>query len=827
MANQNQSKTTSFLKRGISTPIGIAIILLVFLICGGILVWQYLGAPQKVSFPITPPSLTEPTEPTLKIGPIDLTGISTEKISFAKYYSLSSLDIPLQISQYSLPLKTNQISNFNDFSTKISLSSNASDLLEKNGFAVINNPFNQKEEDIVQPYQTLKDREIPIFITADSLLHLYHIQFDETLRQIEEREFYDKIWQISKELLDDSISKYSGSGAEGDLKEAAKRNVAFFSVGLSLLQPKENQLCQNGRKCEDPGLSSAFFEKQDLTKYKFSVPDFVKNEVEQELDLIEKHQGFSKSPLFIYKEDYSQYVPRGHYTRSEKLKNYFKAFMWYGRISMLLKGTNQVEAGEICNNFPSCKAFISLYDAKIQTIQAALIASNFALNKELKDKWDRIYSVTAFYVGLSDDLGPYEYLEALNSVFEGKFDPTNDLTDENIGKLKAKLAEYRLPKIYGGTGEAHLWPPFTPEQADELLGITQGFRLMGQRFIPDSYMFSELVSPSVGMYSGDNCVQTFTCEVTGGGLARTFPRGLDVMALLGSERAKELLEELGETEYTGRDKEGKTISYETQFNKLKEEFDKFNEVDWQKNLYWSWLYSLKSLLKDFGTGYPTFMQTEAWHDKELTTALASWAELRHDTILYAKQSYTPVFESMPPPEPPVVGYAEPVPEFYNRILALTRMTNVGLDKMNVLDEDSKQRLQNLEKILKRLVDLSKKELENKGLTEEDYDFIKNFGDQLNGVITSVPEKSKKTTIIADVHTDINTKKVLEEGVGYVNLIAVAYKVPDGRILIGAGPVFSYYEFKQPMKDRLTDEKWRDILISNLPERPEWISNFAE
>lgn len=69
-------------------------------------------------------------------------------------------------------------------------------------------------------------------------------------------------------------------------------------------------------------------------------------------------------------------------------------------------------------------------------------------------------------------------------------------------------------------------------------------------------------------------------------------------------------------------------------------------------------------------GYPSFMQTKAWYDKELTTALASWTELRHDTILYAKQGYDPVGFGFPPP---IIGYIEPVPEFYNHLLVLTRI----------------------------------------------------------------------------------------------------------------------------------------------------------
>ncbi len=746
----------------------------------------------------------------LKTELVNLSGVHTEKSSFIKYYYLDPINITLQTPQYNLPLQTREISNFQNFSRMVSLSGDSLDLFEKNGFAVINNPFNPKEEDISQPYKTLKYNEIPIFITSDSLLHLYHIQFDETLRQIEEREFYDALWGISKELLDDSVKQYDSTS--GDVKESAKRNAAFFAIGLNLLKPREDQLCIDDSKCKDPGLASAYFKEEDLKKYSFNVPDFVKEDVNKEMEFIGKHAGFEASPVFIYKEDYSQYVPRGHYTRSEKLKNYFKAFMWYGRITMLLKGSDEVPTGKECGD---CDAFISPYDSRIQTRQASLIASKFEESKELRDRWERIYSVTAFYVGLADDLGPYEYNKALNSVFSGKFKPEG-LTDANIEKLKLKLSEYQSPEIYGGTGACGISPPFKSEDLEKCLNKSKGFRLMGQRFIPDSYMFQNLVFPKVGKPLGQD--RPFTWVMTPAGIpVRGFPRGLDVMALLDSKRAGELLDELNDSNYNGYDK---------QFSLLKEEFDGFNESEWNRNLYWSWLYSLKPLLKEFGDGYPTFMQTKAWQDKELTTALASWAELRHDTILYAKQSYTPTPKAGMPSRSPVVGYIEPVPEFYNRLLALTRMTTNGLDEMNVLDGPAKQRLQNLDIILSRLVELSGKELENRELTEEDYKFIKDFGEGMDAVIGDVEDKAKKTTIIADVHTDTNSKQVLEEGLGYVNLIVVAYKLPDGRILIGAGPVMTYYEFKQPMENRLTDETWREILSTNPPKNPEWISNFS-
>jgi hypothetical protein len=146
--------------------------------------------------------------------------------------------------------------------------------------------------------------------------------------------------------------------------------------------------------------------------------------------------------------------------------------------------------------------------------------------------------------------------------------------------------------------------------------------------------------------------------------------------------------------------------------------------------------------------------------------------------------------------------------------------NSCLTSMNVLDNASSNRLEQLETILERLVELSAKELSNEVLTETDCEFIEDFGTELNALISDVDDKAKKTTIIADMHTDGNTGQVLEEGLGYVDLIVVAYKVPDGRILIGTGPVMTYYEFKQPVQDRLTDEKWREKLSSEPPERPE-------
>ncbi|NQE05034.1 hypothetical protein C5S32_04105 [ANME-1 cluster archaeon GoMg1] len=531
--------------------------------------------------------------------------------------------------------------------------------MRTNGFVIIDYG---NIDDIVAPYKSMKRRDIPIFVTTDTLLHLYHIQFNEILKGIEEREFFGELVDMSNAMLKQSIQDYENF-TDPEMKEAARRNVAYFAVALKLLQTPTEGYDEERLKREIEEWNTKYpWDKKTfkpIKKVEFEIPDYVKGDVEKEIGNIEQHDGFHPSVIFnsnpncicgscCYCEDYLQYVPRGHYTRSEKLKRYFKAMMWYGRMAFLLKGGDD--------------ALISEQDAKISTIQAALISSEQPDvkigGKTAQEIWDRIYSVSAFFVGTADDLTPYEYRDAMNNAFDAEFNVSELSDEDNLLELKVELARLRSPKIYGGSGVCVVYPPITKEKLYKCLNKTKGMRFMGQRFVPDSYMFQQLVSPAVGMYVGNNT--PFTMCTTDAGPARCFPRGLDVMAVLGSEMAEAILIEEGDTEYAGVN-----TSYDEQLDELKSQFAgfNFNITEWNRNLYWSWLYTLKPLLKGFGDGYPTFMQTRAWQEKALQTSLASWTELRHDTILYAKQSYTPPLLSMPPEPKPVVGYVEPVPEF--------------------------------------------------------------------------------------------------------------------------------------------------------------------
>ncbi|TAJ43647.1 DUF3160 domain-containing protein [Methanofollis fontis] len=701
--------------------------------------------------------------------------------AFSEYYQPLPLEVNPSAPQYPLPLDLATVTNRGEATTALSLDRNATAMLVQNGFVVVENPFNRRETDIVRPYSVLKTRGVPVFVTADSVLHLYHIQFDETMRTIEEERFYDDLWALDAALLNASIERLAT--ATGDEREAALRNAAYFGVAQALLAPAPDQIS------DDTG-----FLQEDAGHYAATtLPAEVASIVDAELALIRAHGGLSESPIFTYTEDYSQYVPRGHYTRSERLKNYFLAMMWHGRLAFLLTGG---EEGSI----------VSAEEAAVQTAAAAQIAAATDADPALMERWNRIYTVTAFYAGYSDDLGPADYIEAMKTAF-GSAKPT--LTADEIASLQEELRSHAPPAIYSGTGDQVV---STEAEARQALNATMGFRFMGQRFVPDSYVFSELVYPYAGSFTGTG--DAFTM-VEG---ERAIPTALDVMALLGSERAAGLLDEGEDSRY---------LNYTEVSERLEGEFAAVNESGWTRNLYWGWLHAQRPLLETFGEGYPAFMQTPAWREKELTTSLASWTELRHDTILYAKQSYTfGKAIAVEPMEQEVSGYVEPVPEVYTRLHALTVMTRQGLADLDALDGVSERRLQSLESVLERLADISARELNGEDLTPADHAFIRNVGDVLDGALTDVDEQGKTTAIVADVHTNPFHDLVLEEGVGYTDLVVVACPTRDGSAFLAAGPVLSYYEFTVPLSGRLTDEAWQAMLRTDPPDRPWWTAGYA-
>ena len=164
-----------------------------------------------------------------------------------------------------------------------------------------------------------------------------------------------------------------------------------------------------------------------------------------------------------------------------------------------------------------------------------------------------------------------------------------------------------------------------------------------------------------------------------------------------------------------------------------------------------------------------------------------------------------------------------------------------------MTEDVKNALEKSKDMMAHLQEISEKELEGRLLSEDDYDYIENIDTTFKDIIENlasaltirqgrhIPIISRektflegaynafRTTLIADVHTETNSKRVLEVGTGKIDWVIVAHESKDGRIGLAVGPIFSYYEFPWNMSDRLTDEKWREMIDS--AERPDWIKEI--
>lgn len=624
-------------------------------------------------------------------------------------------------------------------------------LLAQNGFVVSAKGAPQ----VYDIYKQGKERNAPLFITSDAVLHAYHVLYDYVLRSVEIDHLVGDLRGLNKALL--ATAQEQDRTAQGSVKEAARLNLAYLAVAARLLD--------NGT----------------------TVPAAVNDLVQKELALIESHQGYAESPIFGYKEDYSQYAPRGHYTRNDQLKAYFTCMMWYGRMGFRLRPGDQP----------------ALIDkGRAETRQALLLVaalSNAAVGSEpALAVWQRIYDPTVFFVGQSDDLTVHDYRSVAQRVY-GALPPMQTLADDaRLDAFIATATALPAPRIVASY--------VLDLDNEDPAAVTRGFRLLGQRFIPDSYMFQQLVYNKVGSQ----------------GRPRLFPKGLDVLAVLGSQRAYEILD----TVY----KETAYDNYKQQMARLQKEYAALPQSDWVQNLYWGWLYALRPLAEPKGQGYPSFMQTKAWVDKDLHTALGSWAELRHDTVLYAKQSTTIRLTALPPELDQPRGYVEPNALVYARLAALATQTRLGLQNRGLLGGEYQAKLESFEALLLRLKAMSEKELAGQALSDEEYTVIRDIGSFLQNLTTFSEQQAGKITsladnrmaVVADVHTDTNSGRALEEGVGDAFPIYVLVPV-DGTLTLTMGAVFSYYEFTLPLADRLTDEAWQKM--SPRPDRPVWTESF--
>ncbi|MCB1189663.1 MAG: DUF3160 domain-containing protein [Leptospiraceae bacterium] len=583
----------------------------------------------------------------------------------------------------------------------------------------------------------------PLFISADYVLHLYHLLFTRMLEDMETNKFYPLAKQLTDSLLKEAIQGYKTT-SDKNLKEAYKRVAAFFAVPAMIM----------GSKVENPEISSL---------------------ANKDLESVTKASGFGESSITGEKEDFTQYIPRGHYNKNDTLKNYFKVMMWYGRIYFPLE----------------------------DPIPGMLITSLLSEKQNIKT-WEDIYIPTSYLVGKSDDLDYYAYKSGMDRVFGVTYNPKTSPDKSKLATFVQYLKNFQSPRIISNSVR-------NDRGSLDLEEKQAGFRFMGQRFIPDSHIFTMLTSPRVGSDEQP----------------RNFPKGLDVMSILGSNQAEKLLED-----------EFKTVpKLSANHNFLKKQFQGYDDKVYNQNIYWSWLNSIRSLFGKPAKGLPDFVYTPEWGYRLLLTSHGTWAELRHDTLLYAKQSYA----EMGGPDPETIyyagqpeipkGYVEPNYVFFSEFGTLVYLTKDKIQKAGVLTDEYSQKLEKFQAIIVKLSKIAQKETTGSPITDEDYLFIANFSKELGAIILPfadyIEDQYKQMAIIADVHTDAFSQMALEVGVGSPQEMFVYVKDKNGsRVCVGY--TYSYYEFKNSIDKRMTDEDWKKKVYEPSSKdylqakKPSWI-----
>jgi len=644
-------------------------------------------------------------------------------------------------------------------------------------------------------YHAIYTRDLPVLVTTDSILHALHRSFDATLKELETNVFTHSM----KNVLSRTAATLAADKApfrDTELRASAEDVDLYLAVARSLL---------NGAGAPPDEPAPGRFEPQgeapEAVTPKLVEPAAVASLIRKASSLdMETPENGRKTALYGGKRfvDWSQFRPRGHYTQSMALRRYFRAMMWLGRpdLGWTLRAVDPVSGLRI---------------APGRELRSAAL---FVLTLERSGELGNLAAISNtidFMVGRSDNVSIADVQAALKAA--GITKPAELAGADALGRIDRALdaSGVRAQQIRSQVLDSD-------ESSQKPTDLPLGFQVFGQRFVIDSFALSRVVYDGI-LYKGEK-------------QKRMMPTGLDVMAALGSDEATRLLEaELDRWHYGSNLLAARRVA------------ESMTKADWSENAYTSWLAALRTL-DDTSTAraFPAVMKTEAWRRKQLQTQLGSWAELRHDTILYAKQSYTSSLGCEYP-----AGFVEPYPEFFDRLEELTgtlskRLTGVSVpfappDIGRSSANGQSRFFEQFSQTMARLGDLARAELAGRPFSAKDKEFLKQTIDIRGGgsggpyytgwypqlIYGGNPDAYEPS--VADVHTDPNSGAVLEEAVGDVGFVVVAVDNGPDRMAY-VGPVYSYYEFTTPARKRMTDEEWSDAIRSRkVPPRPSFTRVF--
>ena len=411
--------------------------------------------------------------------------------------------------------------------------------IAKNGFAIV--PGN--DEQLFHVYENNDYRQFPSFVTTDLYLQAFHIFFDCLLKETEEHKFSPMVTKFVKRNYD-LMMKQVSSATDAKVKAAAAHDAAYYAIAYEL---------NTGKSLPVPDA------------YKALVKEEIAN-VKAALTISSEFLGYTSAknmPMFVY----NIYRPRGHYTRNETLKCYFRAMMWL-------------------QNVP----FGADIDDKLQeaVLLAQVIGEDATLTKMYKD----LTAPITYLMGMPDDV-------SILQVYDEIKKSGSSLSEIFNNKKKFEALREALKKL--SMTQSRIKPKFQTSSAYKIC-------LMPQRYMPDGEVLQEMVD-----YENMPTL-------------RDVPKGLDVLASIGITAAEKLLiNELKEQQEWNK--------YTENLNRMK---TRMGEINWNQTVANKWIASLKDVVSKDSKA-PKFMQTALWDKKNMNAALASWAELKHDAILYAKQ----------------------------------------------------------------------------------------------------------------------------------------------------------------------------------------------
>jgi len=683
-----------------------------------------------------------------------------------------------------------------------------------NGFVVSERLASSSFADI---YHGVFFRDLPVFVTSDSILHAWHRSYDAMLSQLEEAYLYDSLSKFLDALAAQVPAAVAAYG-RGPLEQSVADADYMLTVARSLLTEGWSPTVTG----QDAKVLAT------INAIDAGNPAF--------FDLFGRGESHPGDPSNLV--DFSLFKVRGHYTASPRLGRYFRCMIWCGHIDLRIAGNPD--------------------ESSPREMGTALVLRDLAARSGQLPRWQDIDAVIRLFVGPTDSLNLLQIDTFVNAT--GFSSPTNLTSLQDLQTLQARLADTQLgTQLIQGDN-------YVSAMDGSQLQLPRSFTLLGQRFVPDSWLTSELVFDRIPAQSEKE---------------RRIPSALDVaFGVLANNAAVPWLVNRMQNAHGLPFRDG--VPYQTNLAALRMVFDSVRPESLDDNLYNGWLAALTTLsAPTVGPEFPAAMRTHAWAMKTLNTQLASWTQLRHDTIAYVKQSGTTTGLCSYP-----AGFVEPLPALYRRLgqmatnaaLRINALPMSGTNRIFALDVinfggdvDLGQLKINLVHFLGRfsqtmatLESISREELLSQPLKTDEADFLKNIVEMwrdyvgllhLNGWYPGLFYKSNEgldprleqpfppselilvhdsiadDRLVADVHTDAPDETVgdpgavLHEGVGNVHFMMIAVDNGPDR-MVYAGPVFSHFEFLEPYGVRLNDSLWRVTLDGNAgPAQPQWTREY--